>query len=366
MCSSDLSNLVFLIDVSGSMDESNKLPLLVKSLKQLTENLTDKDSVSIVTYADGVETVLNGAKGSEKEKIFDALDSLMAGGSTNGEDGIQKAYDVAKNHFIKGGINRVILATDGDLNVGISEPDELQRFIEEKRKSDIYLSVLGFGEGNLQDDNLERLANYGNGNYSYIDSLLEAKKVLVEEMGSTLVTVADDVKLQLEFNPANVNAYRLIGYENRMLNDSDFADDTKDAAEIGAGHSVVAMYEIIENGSSDAIELRYKEGKDKEDKDDKSKADEYAFVKIRYKEAGGEDSKEIAYPLTKDIYKEEMDNDFKFASLAAEFAQILSNSRHKGTATLESIMEDYKKLDAGGDEYKNEFYYLVRKLSGNN
>lgn len=360
------SNLVFLIDVSGSMDESNKLPLLVKSFKQLTENLTAKDSISIVTYADGVETVLSGAKGSEKEKIFDALDSLMAGGSTNGEGGIQKAYEVAKNHFIKGGINRVILATDGDLNVGISEPDELQRFIEEKRKTDIYLSVLGFGEGNLQDDNLERLANYGNGNYSYIDSLLEAKKVLVEEMGSTLVTVADDVKLQIEFNPANVNAYRLVGYENRMLNDSDFADDTKDAAEIGAGHSVVAMYEIIENGSSDAIELRYNEGKDTGDKGDKSKADEYAFIKIRYKEAGENNSKEVSYPLTKDIYKEEMDDDFKFASLAAEFAQILSNSRNRGTATLESIMEDYKKLAVSSDEYKNEFYYLVRKLSGNN
>ncbi|MBQ6733339.1 MAG: VWA domain-containing protein [Lachnospiraceae bacterium] len=357
------SNLVFLIDVSGSMDEDNKLPLLVKSFKQLTENLTEKDRVSIVTYANGVETVLNGAKGSDRQEIFDALDSLEASGGTGGEGGIQKAYELAESSFIDGGINRVILATDGDFNIGISDPDALQRLIESKRDSGVYLSVLGFGMGNYRDDMMQRLSQYGSGNYAYIDSLLEAKRVLVEEMGATLVTVAEDVKLQVEFNPEKVNAYRLVGYENRMLEATDFNDDTKDAGEIGAGHSVVALYEIIEKGAEDEIELRY--GQQGEAAADATEfANEYALVKIRYKEPGESASKLVEQVLDESILMADAGENLRFASLAAEFAMVLSNSQHKGTATLDGILEAYKTIDTGDDEYKNEFYYLVRKLSG--
>ena len=228
------SNLVFLLDVSGSMDESDKLPLLQKSFKQLVNELGKHDTVSIVTYASGVNTVLEGVNGNDKGTICEAIDSLYAGGGTNGEGGIQRAYELAEANYIKGGNNRVILATDGDLNIGISDPDQLEKFIELKKESGVYLSVLGFGTGNIKDNNMERLADCGNGNYSYIDSLFEAKKVLVEEMGSTLLTIAEDVKLQVEFNPQKVNSYRLIGYENRMLSATDFNDDSKDAGEIGA------------------------------------------------------------------------------------------------------------------------------------
>lgn len=355
------SNLVFLIDVSGSMDENNKLPLLVKSFKQLSENLTGDDRVSIVTYANGVDTVLTAEKGSNREAIFAALDSLTASGATNGEGGIQRAYECAENGFISDGINRVIIATDGDLNVGVSDPDGLQRLIEEKRASGIYLSVLGFGMGNYKDDNLERLANYGNGNYAYIDSLLEAKKVLVEEMGATLMTVANDVKLQVEFNPARVNAYRLIGYENRMLEATDFNDDTKDAAEIGAGHSVIALYEIIETGSSDEIALKYGDVQDGTQTETAFR-DEFATVNIRYKKGVGESSGLVSVPVTEEVLTDEPSDDFLFATCAAEFAMVLSNSSNRGSATLETIMETCRALDLQ-DEYRNEFYYLVRKLS---
>ena len=355
------SNLVFLIDVSGSMDDDNKLPLLVKSFKQLAENLTENDRVSIVTYANGVDTVLTGAYGNDREAIFAALDSLTASGGTNGEGGIQRAYACAENGFIKNGINRVIVATDGDLNIGVSDPDGLQRLIEEKRASGIYLSVLGFGMGNYKDDNLERLANYGNGNYAYIDSLLEAKKVLVEEMGATLVTVANDVKLQVEFNPARVNAYRLIGYENRMLEATDFNDDTKDAAEIGAGHSVIALYEIIETGSKDEITLKYGDAQG-EAQTETAFQNEFATVNIRYKEGLGDASKLVSVPVKEDALTDSPSDDFLFASCAAEFAMVLTNSSNKGDATLEKIMETCKGLDLR-DEYRNEFYYLVRKLS---
>ena len=359
------SNLVFLIDVSGSMDEDNKLPLLVKSFKQLAEGLTEKDRVSIVTYANGVDVILSGASGDDRQTIFNALDSLVAAGGTGGEGGIQKAYELAENSFIEGGINRVILATDGDFNIGVSDPDGLQRLIEEKRDSGVYLSVLGFGMGNYRDDMMERLAQYGNGNYAYIDSLLEAKRVLVEEMGATLVTVAEDVKLQVEFNPERVNAYRLVGYENRMLEATDFNDDKKDAAEIGAGHSVIALYEIIETGSKDQVELRYGGSGSGEDAEEATEfANEYALVKIRYKEPGEDSSKLVEQVLEDTIFTETPSEDFAFASLAAQFAMVLSGSEHKGTATLSGIMDTYKTLDTAGDEYKNEFYYLVRKLSG--
>lgn len=356
------SNLVFLLDVSGSMSDDDKLPLLQESFKELVNELGEDDKVSIVTYASGVETVLKGAKGSEKDKICQAIDELYASGGTNGEGGIQRAYQLAEANFIKGGNNRVILATDGDLNIGVSQPDELEKLIEEKRDSGVYLSVLGFGTGNIKDNNMERLADCGNGNYAYIDSLFEAKKVLVEEMGSTLVTVAEDVKLQVEFNPATVNAYRLIGYENRMLEATDFNDDTKDAGEIGAGHTVVALYEIIPTGSQDEITLKYQSGKDDEDKEDILYDDEFATVKIRYKEPGQNESQLKSYVVDEGDWSKNPSDDYVFASLAAEFAMILSDSPNKGNATLEGIMETYSKLDID-DEYKEEFYYLVKMMA---
>lgn len=350
------SNLVFLLDVSGSMSDDDKLPLLQDSFKELVNELDRNDTVSIVTYANGVETVLKGAKGSEKEKICSAIDSLYASGGTNGEGGIQRAYQLAEANFIKGGNNRIILATDGDLNIGISDADELEKLVEEKRESGVYLSVLGFGTGNIKDNNMERLADCGNGNYAYIDSLFEAKKVLVEEMGSTLLTIAEDVKLQVEFNPGTVNAYRLIGYENRMLEAQDFHDDTKDAGEIGAGHTVVALYEIIPVGSRDEISLKYQA------KEDILYGDEFATVGIRYKEPGKSRSELNSYVVDEGDWSKNPSDDFVFASLAAEFAMILSDSPNKGDATLEGIMETYSTLDMD-DEYKDEFYYLVKMMA---
>lgn len=352
------SNLVFLLDVSGSMDEPDKLPLLQESFIQLVEELGAHDTVSIVTYASGVDVVLEGANGNEKDQICAAIDSLYAGGGTNGEGGIQIAYELAEANFIKGGNNRVILATDGDLNIGISEPDELEKFIEQKRKSGVYLSVLGFGTGNIKDNNMERLADCGNGNYSYIDSLFEAKKVLVEEMGSTLLTIAEDVKLQVEFNPQKVNAYRLIGYENRMMAATDFNDDTKDAGEIGAGHSVVALYEIIPAGAEDEIALKYQDNKAHND----VLYTDYATVSVRYKEPGKKESKKKSYLVAEDAYVENPSDDFVFASLVAEFAMILSDSDNKGTSNFATILDTYKTLDVD-DEYKDEFYYLVKQLA---
>lgn len=353
------SNLVFLLDVSGSMSDDDKLPLLQDSFKELVNELGEKDTVSIVTYASGVETVLTGAKGNEKNKICNAIDELYAGGGTNGEGGIQRAYQLAEKYFIKGGNNRVILATDGDLNIGVSEPDELENLITEKKESGVYLSVLGFGTGNIKDNNMERIADCGNGNYAYIDSMFEAKKVLVEEMGSTLITIAEDVKLQVEFNPGRVNAYRLIGYENRMLEASDFHDDTKDAGEIGAGHTVLALYEIIPTGSRDEMSLKYQDGGNNQNI---RYSDEFATVSVRYKEPGKNQSKLKSYVVDEEDFTKAPSDDFVFASLAAEFAMILSDSPHKGTATLEGIIDEYSKLDIH-DEYKEEFYYLVRMMA---
>lgn len=355
------SNLVFLLDVSGSMSDADKLPLLQESFKELVNELGENDTVSIVTYASGVETVLKGAKGNEKDKICSAIDELYASGGTNGEGGIQRAYQLAEAYFIKGGNNRVILATDGDLNIGISEPDELEKLITEKKENGVYLSVLGFGTGNIKDNNMERLADCGNGNYAYIDSLFEAKKVLVDEMGSTLLTIAEDVKLQVEFNPDRVNAYRLIGYENRMLEATDFHDDSKDAGEIGAGHTVIALYEIIPTGSRDEISLKY-QGGSREDSQSRPYRDEFATVSVRYKEPGKTQSKLKSYVVDEGDFTRAPSDDFVFASLAAEFAMILSDSPHKGTATLEGIMEEYSTLDID-DDYKEEFYYLVRMMA---
>ena len=367
------TNLVFLIDVSGSMFGEDRLGLLQKSFKELTAELNENDRVSIVTYASGVNTVLEGAKGDErgKKKIVKALDDLQAGGSTNGEGGLKLAYDLAEENFIEDGNNRVILATDGDLNVGISSEEELKKFIEKKRKSGVYLSVLGFGSGNLKDNKMETLADCGNGNYNYIDSLMEAKKVLVSEMSATLETVADDVKLQVEFNPEYVNSYRLIGYENRMLAATDFNDDTKDAGEIGAGHQVIALYEIVPAGAENTINLKYGKKGATEDKASNMSSrsgqssefeGEYATLSVRYKEPGQSKSNLFDVVIDEDDYNNDPSDDFVFASAVAEFAQILADSDNKGDATLEDVKDMLEELDITDDEYKEEFEYLVQTL----
>lgn len=349
------SNLVFLIDVSGSMDDEDKLGLLKKGFNELVDNLPGEGTVSIVTYASKEKVVLDGADMSEKRKIKEAIRSLEANGSTAGERGMEMAYEIAKENFIDGGNNRIIMATDGDLNVGISDPDELEEFISKKKDQGIYLSVLGFGEGNYKDDKMERLADCGNGNYSYIDSLIEARKVLVEEMTSTLVTVAKDVKFQVEFNPATVNSYRLIGYENREMDAVDFNNDKKDGGELGSGHSVVALYEIVPAGSESAIDLKYQPAENSDGSDD------YATIKIRYKEPEKDKSELLSYVVGADAYSENVSENFKFASLVSEFAMILGDSDYAGTMTYRDIINGYKELD-NTDDYKDEFISLVRMV----
>ena len=352
-------NLVFLIDVSGSMYDDNKLPLVQKSFSMLTDNLTAADRVSIVTYAGSDEVVLEGADGNDRKKILRAINDLEAGGSTAGAAGINTAYDIAQKYFIDGGNNRVILATDGDLNVGLSSESELTRLIEEKRESGVFLSVLGFGTGNYKDNRLEALADYGNGNYSYIDSEKEAKKVLVDEMSGTLFTVAKDVKFQLEFNPANVKGYRLIGYENRVMAAEDFNDDTKDAGEIGAGHSVTVLYEIVPADSKMELgESKLKYASDSEG----VMGDELLTVNIRYKEPEGSESKLLTYPVNKSLYSDKMSADMNFASCVAEFGMLLRNSRYIGDVTYKDVSAQLSKYDYSDDDYKDEFIYLVNTM----
>ncbi|MDE5598249.1 MAG: DUF3520 domain-containing protein, partial [Lachnospiraceae bacterium] len=355
------SNLVFLLDVSGSMDSRDKLPLLQKSFALLTENLTEKDTVSIVVYAGEDKVILEGANGSEKREIVNAISSLEAGGSTAGSKGIITAYRLAEKYFIEGGNNRVILATDGDLNVGLTTEEELEELISDKKESGVYLSVLGFGTGNIKDNKMETLADKGNGNYSYIDSLAEAKKVLVEEMGATLVTVAEDVKFQVEFNPEVVAGYRLIGYENRLLAEQDFADDTKDAGEIGAGHTVTVLYEIVTADSASTYSgtsLKY--GKEGELPDE-----EWFNINIRYKEPGEKESILLSYPVDKDSYTENPKEDMQFAMAVAEFGLVVTDSSYKGSATMQAVIDKLQELEIREDEYKDEFYYLVKRLEKN-
>ncbi len=352
-------NLVFLIDVSGSMFSEDKLPLVQKAFTMLTETLTEDDRISIVTYAGDEKVVLKGTSGEDKDKIIDAINSLEAGGSTYGEAGINRAYDLAERYFIDGGNNRVILATDGDLNVGLSSEEELTELIEEKRESGVFLSVLGFGTGNVKDDRMEALADHGNGNYSYIDSEMEAKKVLVEEMAGTLYTVAKDVKIQVEFNPVNVSGYRLIGYENRALADKDFHDDTKDAGEIGAGHTVTALYEIVLNESGTSIpeaELKYQQNTTTGNKN------ELLTVSLRYKQPDEDESKLLAVPVTDEVYTKKMPENLTFAAAVAEFGMVLRNSEFKGSASCEQILELLEDYDYRSDDYKTEFVYLVRTM----
>ncbi len=352
-------NLTFLLDVSGSMDSPDKLPLLQKAFLQLADQLDEEDTVSIVTYANGVEVVLDSVNGNDKKTIRNAINNLEAAGGTYGEGGIQKAYELAEQNYRPDANNRIILATDGDLNIGISEPDQLEKFIREKKDKGIGLSVLGFGTGNIRDDNMERLADCGNGNYAYIDSILEAKKVMVEEMGASFHTVAEDVKLQVEFNPALVNAYRLIGYENRLMDAVDFRNDQKDAGEIGAGHSVVALYELIPADSQEAVELKYQGNAD-----DDPAAAEYCTVAVRYKEPGETKAREVSFVVGREDELSKPDEDLTFVSAVAELAMILCDDPNKGTSTLEGILETGKSCKTE-DEYRQEFFYMVRLLLKN-
>ena len=351
------SNLVFLLDISGSMYSDDKLPLVQKSFTMLAENLTGKDRVSIVTYAGYESVVLDGVPGSQTGKIAAAIEDLEAGGSTAGAAGIEKAYELARKNYISGGNNRVILATDGDLNVGISSEGELTRLIKEKKKDGIHLSVIGVGTGNLKDNKMEALANNGDGNYNYIDSIFEAKKVLVDEMGGTLITVAKDVKIQVEFNPKYVAGYRLVGYENRLLNNEDFADDKVDAGEIGSGHSVTALYEIIPAEGWDTPEessLKYQTSGTLVD------SSELLTVNLRYKAPNGSKSTLLSYPVDADTFQTSLTENLAFAAAVAEFGMVLRNSDNKGNASFDTVLSLAEPcIHAGTDDYRKEFLKLV-------
>jgi Ca-activated chloride channel homolog len=359
-------NLVFLLDVSGSMNDPRKLPLVQRGMKLLTERLNENDRVAIVVYAGASGLVLSSTPGSQKEAITAALDRLQAGGSTNGGAGIELAYRVAGQHFIKGGSNRVVLCTDGDFNVGIRDQGSLTRLIEEKAKTGVFLTVLGFGMGNLKDSTLEKLADKGNGNYGYIDTLAEARKVLVEQMTGTLITIAKDVKVQVEFNPARVTAYRLVGYENRLLNKEDFNDDKKDAGDIGAGHTVTALYEVVPAGKKVNVPgvdpLKYQTPAAAKDG---PASKELLTVKLRYKQPDGDASKLIETPVADTgATAERASADFKFASAVAAFGMLLRDSQYKGEATFASVRElaaASKGQDPGG--YRAEFLALVEKAA---
>jgi Ca-activated chloride channel family protein len=338
------NNLVFLIDVSGSMADDNKLPLLKESLRLMVNELRPADRVSIVVYAGNAGLVLPATPGDQKEKILAAIDQLEAGGSTAGGEGIQLAYKTAQENFLYSGNNRVILATDGDFNVGVSSDAELVRLIEGKRDSDIFLTVLGVGMGNLQDGKLEQLANKGNGNYAYVDSLLEARKVLVKEMGGTLLTIAKDVKVQVEFDPEQVESYRLIGYENRLLADQDFNNDQKDAGEIGSEHAVTALYEVVPRYSTATNQTLMQ-------------------VNLRYKQPDQDNSQLATYAVVdRGTPLNQASDDFRFTAAIAAYGMVLRNSQYKGEATLDQVLE-LARQSQGPDlnGYRAEFLRLVEK-----
>jgi Ca-activated chloride channel family protein len=356
------SNLVFLVDVSGSMQSSDKLPLVKTALRLLVNELRREDRVAIVVYAGAAGLVLPSTPGDRKEAILDAIEGLEAGGSTAGGAGLRLAYDVARRQRVARGNNRVILATDGDFNVGESSDAAMVRLIEERRGQGVFLTVLGFGTGNLKDAKMEQLADRGNGNYAYIDNLLEARKVLVREMGGTLLTIAKDVKLQVELNPERVAGYRLIGYENRALRDEDFADDRKDAGELGAGHSVTALYEVIPVGAEDAATvrgqdpLRYQRGA--RPAAGAAEGAELMYVKLRYKAPDGERSRLVEHAVLDRAGRPSAD--FTFAAAVAAFGMLLRDSEHRGRATMEGVIamaERSKGRDEGG--YRAEFVRLA-------
>ncbi|WP_455000115.1 vWA domain-containing protein [Capnocytophaga leadbetteri] len=356
------SNIVFLIDVSGSMDEENKLPLLKSSFKMLLGQLRPDDKIAIVTYANGTKVALPSTSVKDKEKIIKVLDNLYASGGTSGGRGIQLAYEQAQKSFIKNGNNRIILATDGDFNIGINNTTDLEKFIEKQRESGIYMSVLGFGIGNYRDDMAETIADKGNGNYAYIDNITEAKKVLVNELSGTLFAVAKDVKLQLEFNPKYVKEYKLIGYENRMLANEDFTNDKKDAGEIGAGHTVTALYELVPSDGKVAQSLRYQS----QELNEKGKGNELGFLKIRYKDPKVKDAKsvEITEPLVfnKKALKE-TSTDYRFAASVAEFGILLRDNSNKANATYDQVIELAEgAIGKDPEGYRKEFVRLVKSV----
>jgi Ca-activated chloride channel homolog len=356
-------NLVFLLDVSGSMSSNDKLPLVKTAMKMLAGTLNGEDSVAIVTYAGDSRVALRSTRGDRRGAILDAIDALSAGGSTNGGAGIQQAYDIAQQQFVKGGINRVILATDGDFNVGVTDMAQLTQLIEDKRGSGVFLSVLGVGTGNLKDATMERLADKGNGNYSYLDSLDEARRVLVAEAGSTLVTVAKDVKIQVEFNPAKVGAYRLVGYENRRLKARDFNDDRKDAGEMGAGHAVTALYEIVlpgEDVSAPGVDpLKYQRPADRPSpKMETIPSNELMTVKVRYKQPAGDTSTLVSIPVVARVSAPT--RNAGFAAAVAEFGMLLRDSPYKADATWQDaarLAREHRGADPDG--YRAEFARLI-------
>jgi Ca-activated chloride channel homolog len=368
------SNLVFLIDVSGSMSDANKLPLLKSAFSMLVDKLNENDKVSIVVYAGAAGLVLKPTRGDKKAEILRALDQMQAGGSTNGGDGIELAYKTAQEQFIKGGVNRVILATDGDFNVGTTGRDGLLGLVEKGAKKNIYLSILGFGMGNYKDGTMEHLSNKGNGNYAYIDSQLEARKVMVEQLSGTLVTIAKDVKLQVEFNPKFVQSYRLVGYENRVLANEDFNNDKKDAGDIGAGHSVTALYEIVpvgvkqdEPGKVDGLKYQKVEAKTapvaKETIVAQNDSNEWLTVKVRYKKPDGDVSAKEEFPFVpQEKTFNEASESFRFASAVALYGQLLRSSEHIKEGDMKkviSVAQSAKSNDKNG--YKSEFVEIVKK-----
>lgn len=356
-------NLTFLIDVSGSMRHSSKLPLLKNGMRLLVDQMRPVDRVAIVVYAGAAGLVLPSTSGADKQVILDAIERLQAGGSTAGAQGIKLAYDVTQTNFKQNGNNRVILATDGDFNVGMSSDGELVRLIEEKRESGVFLTVLGFGTGNLKDSRMEKLADKGNGNYAYIDNIQEARKVLVSEMGATMYTVAKDVKIQVEFNPAKVSSYKLIGYENRLLKNEDFNNDKKDAGEVGSGHTVTALYELVPAGTEEIFAttdpLKYQRSELTQG------GNELLTLKLRYKHPRSSDS-ELMTEVVRDrsVKLSNTSKDFRFASSVAMFGMILRGSEHKGESNYGSVV-DLAKGSRGEDEngYRSEFIRLVELAS---
>ncbi|MBQ6122763.1 MAG: VWA domain-containing protein [Clostridia bacterium] len=351
------SNLVFLVDVSGSMSDDNKLDLAKRALSMLVDELGEKDSVSIVTYASGEEILIEGASpAKDKARLLGAIDALSAGGSTNGQRGLAQAYEVAQRYLRPKGNNRVIMCSDGDLNVGITSESDLHDFVTEKKETGIYLSVLGFGNGNYKDTKMETLADDGNGNYYYIDSILEARKVLCEELTQTLYAVADDVKFQVEFNPAKVSEWRQIGYENRALENQDFEDDKKDAGEVGSGACVTVMYELVpaSDGTSEGG-LKYQSSSLTE----AAQSGEWLTLSTRYKEPGGQTSQLQTDVIDDTAMSDAPSGDFLFASAVAEFGMILSNSEYKGNASYDTVLDLLKQAPLN-DAYREEFFSLVK------
>lgn len=357
------TNLVFLLDVSGSMNSPNKLPLLKNAFHMLVNELREEDRVAIVVYAGAAGLVLESTPGTEKQKILDAINRLSAGGSTAGGAGLLLAYKVAEENFIEDGNNRIILATDGDFNVGVSSNAEMERLVEKKRDNGVFITVLGFGMGNYKDDKMEIIADKGNGNYAYIDNIMEARKVLVSEFGGTLFTIAKDVKFQLEFNPERVKAYRLIGYENRLLNDEDFNDDKKDAGEMGAGHNVTALYELIPAGSKESISsidpLKYQQNQEKSKINSNS---ELLTVKLRYKQPDGSTSTKFEKAVKGKVLDQESTTEsFRFSAAVAEFGLILRNSQYKNDASIEDVIKLAQHSRGEDPEgYRGEFLQIVK------